>query len=58
MINIDKDILKLINDCEKECVEQFNEIERIEFLNQLKVLNAFNENHIQTHHFIGLVLYI
>ncbi len=53
MINIDKDILKLINDCEKECVEQFNEIERIEFLNQLKVLNAFNENHIQTHHFIG-----
>ncbi len=53
MINIDNEILSLINDCEKECLDQFAEIEKIEFSNQLKVLNAFIDNHIQSHHFIG-----
>lgn len=53
MINIDQNILSVINECENECKKQFAEIERIEFLNQLKVLNAFVKNRIQSHHFIG-----
>ena len=53
MIKIDNDILNFINDCEKDCLIKFQEIEAIEFHNQLKVLNAFNKNHIQAYHFIG-----
>lgn len=53
MINIDLKILSLVNESEMECSKQFEEIEKIEFSNQLKVLNAFNKNHIQAHHFIG-----
>lgn len=53
MINIDLKILSLVNESEIECSKQFEEIEKIEFSNQLKVLNAFNQNHIQAHHFIG-----
>lgn len=53
MIEIDNQVLNLVNECEKECLSQFNEIENIEFQNQLKVLNAFNENQIQAYHFLG-----
>lgn len=53
MIQIDKKVLQLVNDCENECLDQFKQIEEIEFENQLKVLNAFNENQIQAYHFIG-----
>lgn len=53
MININQNILSIINECEKECSKQFAEIEKIEFSNQLKVLNAFIKNRIQSHHFIG-----
>ena len=53
MIKIDNYILNFINDCEKDCLIKFQEIEAIEFHNQLKVLNAFNKNHIQAYHFIG-----
>lgn len=53
MIEIDKNILNLIEESEDECKEQFEDIEKIEFFNQLKVLNAFNKNHIQAYHFIG-----
>ena len=53
MIEIDNKVLELVNSCEKECGEQFSEIEKIEFENQLKVLNAFNENQIQAYHFLG-----
>ena len=53
MIQIDKNVLQLINDCENECLDQFKQIEEVEFENQLKVLNAFNENQIQAYHFIG-----
>lgn len=53
MIEINNKVLDLINSCEKECEEQFKEIERIEFENQLKVLNAFNSNRVQAFHFIG-----
>ena len=53
MIEIDNKVLNLVNTCELECGEQFKEIERIEFENQLKVLKAFNENQIQAYHFLG-----
>lgn len=53
MIEINNEVLNLINSCEKECLNRFNQIEEIEFYNQLKVLNAFNKNDIQAYHFIG-----
>lgn len=53
MINIDEKCLQLIESCENECQKEFKKIEKIEFSNQLKVLNAFNSNRIQSHHFIG-----
>ena len=53
MIEINEKALDLVNTCEIESSEQFKEIERIEFENQLKVLNAFNENQIQAYHFLG-----
>ncbi|MBQ8615463.1 MAG: methionine gamma-lyase family protein, partial [Clostridia bacterium] len=53
MINIDNKVLELINKCESKCKQKFNEIEKIEFHNQLKVLNAFNKHEIQSYHFIG-----
>ena len=53
MITIDKKLLDLVNNAEKKLSDSFKEIEEIEFKNQLKVLNAFNSNHIQSYHFIG-----
>ena len=53
MISIDRKVLNLIAECEEECKNEFKKIEDIELVNQLKVLNAFNENQIQSYHFIG-----
>lgn len=53
MINIDQETLEFINRNEKKCEQKFKEIEEIEFHNQLKVLNAFNQHEIQSYHFIG-----
>ena len=53
MINISGIDLEFINQCEAECQCKFKEIETIEFKNQLKVLNAFNQNDVQAYHFIG-----
>ena len=53
MISIDNKVLELINRNEAKCAEKFKEIEEIEFHNQLKVLNAFNQHEIQSYHFIG-----
>ena len=53
MIEIDNKVLELINKCEEDSIEQFKQIEQIEFENQLKVLNAFNKNQIQAYHFLG-----
>ena len=53
MINIDEKALELINSAEKLCENKFKEIEEIEFHNQLKVLNVFNNHEIQAYHFIG-----
>lgn len=53
MINLTKESIEIVNECEKECKNRFSEIEEIEFQNQLKVLNAFSKNDIQAYHFIG-----
>ncbi len=53
MIKIKNDTLKFLNECEKECQQQFEQIAKIEFDNQLKVLNAFNEAGVEARHFIG-----
>ena len=53
MINISGLDLEFINQCEKVCELKFKEIDNIELKNQLKVLNAFNQNDVQAYHFIG-----
>ena len=53
MIKLESKTLELINSSEKLCENKFKEIEEIEFHNQLKVLNAFNQHEIQSYHFIG-----
>ncbi len=53
MITINEKSWQLIKESEQECVHKFKEIEEIELQNQLKVLNAFNENRVQSYHFIG-----
>lgn len=53
MIKIEENIIELVNSSELDCTKKFKEIEEIEFKNQLKVLNAFNKNEIQSYHFIG-----
>ncbi len=53
MIEIKDEDLNLINEQEKYCREFFKEIDEIEYINQLKVLNAFNKNNIQASYFLG-----
>lgn len=53
MINIEQNALELVNSCEKLCLNRFQEIEEIEFQNQVKVLSAFHNEEIQAYHFIG-----
>ena len=53
MIELNQKALALIHESEAKCQQKFKEIEDIEFHNQLKVLNAFNKNEIQSYHFIG-----
>lgn len=53
MIKLTDNVINLVNNCEKKCKAKFEEIEQIEFYNQLKVLNAFSKNDIQAYHFIG-----
>ena len=44
--NIDKEIYKLVNDCESELNDTFRDIERKEFENSLKVISAFKEENL------------
>ena len=53
MIKLNDRAIKYIEECEAKCRNKFAEIERIETLNQLKVLNAFQNNNVQSHHFVG-----
>ena len=43
---IDEEVIKLIEECENDCKEEFTKIDKIHDLNSLKVLNAFQKNEI------------
>ncbi len=53
MIKLKQTALDLVNGCEKDCLNRFQEIDEIEFKNQIKVLSAFQQEEIQAYHFIG-----
>lgn len=53
MIKLNEKAIEIVNRAEKKCEPLFANIEHIEFENQLKVLNAFNENNVQAYHFAG-----
>ena len=48
---MDNKIYKLVNECEKEVKEQFDEINILCEKNSLKVLNAFRNNNVSEAHF-------
>ena len=43
-LGISENVVNLINECEKECLNEFNKIDDICYLNSMKVLNAFHKN--------------
>ena len=49
--HIDADILRLVEDAESALRERFLELDDICFINQMKVLKAFQDNHINATHF-------
>ena len=44
-------IIDLVNKCEKECQEVFNEIDKVCEINSKKVLDAFQKNKVSENHF-------
>lgn len=51
--NIDERLLKICQEAEEKCQEQFKEIEKISEYNQQKMLAAFIENQVSESHLIG-----
>ncbi len=49
--NIDSRVLEFINECEDSLKERFDELDDITSICQMKVLRAFQENHINATHF-------
>jgi len=49
--------MKLIEECEEKLKDKFKAIEDVAYFNQVKVLNAFNENRVATRHFNGTTGY-
>lgn len=45
-------ILKLAQECEKDCKEQFEYIDRIAFINTQKVMKVFADNRLSDRHFV------
>ena len=45
-LGISDEVVKIVNDCEKDCLEEFNKIDKLCEINSLKVLNAFHKNEI------------
>ena len=45
-MDINEDIIKLVNDCEKDCLEEFQKIDEICFYNSKKVLDSFHKNEV------------
>lgn len=50
-LEIDNKVIELINNSEIKLVDYFNELDDICSINQLKVLKAFQDNHINATHF-------
>ena len=42
---IDENIIKLVNECEKELTDIFSEIDKLEFNNSLKVINLIQHSY-------------
>jgi len=49
--------MKLIEECEEKLKDKFKAIDDVAYFNQVKVLNAFNENRVATRHFNGTTGY-
>lgn len=45
-LGISEKVLKLVNECEKECFEEFQKIDELSNYNSLKVLSAFQKNEV------------
>ena len=50
-LKISEEIVKLIEDAEKDCQEEFSKIDRNGYFNSLKVLSSFHKNKITESHF-------
>ncbi len=50
-LKISEEIVKLIEDAEKDCQEEFSKIDRNGYFNSLKVLSSFHKNEITESHF-------
>lgn len=53
MLNLKEKYINLINDCEKELINDFNEINNQSFINSKKVLDAFHKYNISESDFFG-----
>jgi len=53
MITLNNNAIEFVEKCEQECKSRFEQIDKIELNNQLKVLNAFNKAGLAERHFIG-----
>lgn len=56
-LGIEEATVQLIEEAEKDCMEEFQKIEQISFSNSLKVLSAFHKNEITESHFNGTTGY-
>lgn len=45
-LGISEKVLKLVNECEKDCFEEFQKIDELSNYNSLKVLSAFQKNEV------------
>ena len=50
-LGISNDVVRLIDEAEKECQEEFQKIEKDCYFNSLKVLSSFHKNEITESHF-------
>ena len=56
-LKISEEIVKLIEDAEKDCQEEFSKIDRNGYFNSLKVLSSFHKNEITESHFYATTGY-
>ncbi len=56
-MNFDTKVLQIVNNAEQKLTDFFKELENIAFLNQNKVLEAFQNNNVALRHFSGTTGY-